>query len=143
MLGVDGKVIISEPLCTGCGICVKKCPFDAITIVNLAEELSEQKVHQYGNNTFRLYRLPTPRNGSVVGLLGRNGVGKTTALNILSGNLKPNLGNYEEEPNWDDVLEFFKGTEPFGGLPLAKQYCRAMTSCFRPFKSLQKCFDCR
>ena len=111
VLGVDGKAIISEPLCTGCGICVKKCPFDAITIVNLAEELSEQKVHQYGNNTFRLYRLPTPRNGSVVGLLGRNGVGKTTALNILSGNLKPNLGNYEEEPNWDDVLEFFKGTE--------------------------------
>lgn len=26
---------ISEPLCIGCGQCVKKCPFQAIKIINL------------------------------------------------------------------------------------------------------------
>lgn len=111
VLDGDGKALISEPLCTGCGICVKKCPFDAITILNLAEELGDEKVHQYGVNTFRLYHLPTPRVGDVVGLVGRNGVGKTSTLNIISGTLKPNLGQYEHEPDWDDILDFFSGTE--------------------------------
>lgn len=103
--------VIDENLCNGCGICVKKCPFDAITIVNLSTELGEQKVHQYGINSFRLYKLPAPKKESVVGLLGRNGMGKTTIVNILSGSVKPNLGLYENEPNWDEVLKFFQGTE--------------------------------
>ena len=30
---------IVESLCVGCGICVRKCPFKAISIVNLADEL--------------------------------------------------------------------------------------------------------
>ncbi|MDF2768289.1 MAG: transporter-related RNase inhibitor, partial [Nitrososphaeraceae archaeon] len=107
----DGKALISEDLCTGCGICIKKCPFDAIVIVNLAKELSEDKIHQYGVNSFRLYRLPIPKKGSVVGLLGRNAIGKSTIVNILSGNLQPNLGNYEGNIKWDDVLKHFQGTE--------------------------------
>lgn len=111
VLGADGKAVISEDLCTGCGICVKKCPFEAITIVNLAEELAVDKVHQYGVNAFRLYRLPVPKKGAVVGLVGRNGVGKTTALNILAGNLKPNLGRLEAPPDWDEVITNFRGTE--------------------------------
>lgn len=110
-IGEDGKSVIREELCTGCGICVKKCPFEAITVVNLAEELKEEKVHQYGINSFRLYRLPTIKRGSIVGLVGRNGVGKTTAVNILAGSLKPNLGNYDDPPDWDDIIESFKGTE--------------------------------
>src|ERR1044072_1976558 len=77
----DGKAVISEDLCTGCGICIKKCPFDAIVIVNLV----------------RLYRLPSIKKGSVVGLLGKNGMGKSTIVNILSGNIRPNLGNYNTE----------------------------------------------
>ena len=105
------KAQIDEDICNGCGICVKVCPFDAITIVNLASELSTDKIHQYGINSFRLYKLPTPKKGEVVGLLGRNGMGKSTVVNILSGNLQPNLGNYSEPTEWDDVLKFYKGTE--------------------------------
>ncbi|NIP61591.1 MAG: ribosome biogenesis/translation initiation ATPase RLI [Nitrosopumilaceae archaeon] len=105
------KAQIDENLCNGCGICVKVCPFDAITIVNLASELSADKVHQYGMNSFRLYKLPTPKKGSVVGLLGRNGMGKSTVINILSGNLKPNLGNFQDPPDWDDILKYYSGTE--------------------------------
>jgi ATP-binding cassette, sub-family E, member 1 len=107
----DGKAVISEDLCTGCGICVKKCPFEAIVIVNLPKELGEHKIHQYGINSFRLYHLPTPKKGSVVGLLGRNGMGKSTIINILSGNLKPNFGNYDSKIEWDYVIEKFHGSE--------------------------------
>src|SRR5918912_617022 len=107
----DGKAVISEDLCTGCGICIKKCPFDAIVIVNLAKELSEDKIHQYGINSFRFYRLPTPKKGGVVGLVGRNGMGKSTIVNILSGNMKPNLGKYDQEISWDEILKYYQGTE--------------------------------
>ena len=105
------KAQIDEDVCNGCGICVKVCPFDAITIVNLASELGDEKIHQYGANSFRLYKLPTPRKGEVVGLLGRNGMGKSTVVNILSGNLKPNLGRYENPPEWDEILKHYGGTE--------------------------------
>jgi ATP-binding cassette subfamily E protein 1 len=111
VLDERGKAVISEELCTGCGICVKKCPFKAITIVNLAEELKEEKIHQYGANGYRLFRLPTPRKGAVVGLVGKNGVGKSTTIKILSGTLKPNLGFYDSPPDWDKIIEAFKGTE--------------------------------
>jgi ATP-binding cassette subfamily E protein 1 len=107
----DGKALISEDLCTGCGICIKKCPFDAIVIVNLASELGHEKIHQYGVNSFRLYRIPTLKKGSVVGLLGRNGMGKSTIVNILSGTLKPNFGKYDSEPTWSEVMGNFQGTE--------------------------------
>ena len=105
------KAQIDEDICNGCGICVKVCPFDAITIVNLASELATDKIHQYGMNSFRLYKLPTPKKGEVMGLLGRNGMGKSTVVNILSGNLKPNLGNYEDPPEWDEILKYYSGTE--------------------------------
>ncbi len=105
------KAQIDEDVCNGCGICVKVCPFEAITIVNLASELASDKIHQYGPNSFRLYKLPTPRKGEVVGLLGRNGMGKSTVVNILSGNLKPNLGRYENPPEWDEILKYYGGTE--------------------------------
>jgi len=107
----DGKAVISEELCTGCGICVKKCPFDAIVIVNLAKEIGEHKIHQYGINSFRLYHIPLLKKGSVVGLLGRNGIGKSTVLNILSGTIKPNFGSYESDLGWDEILKNFQGTE--------------------------------
>lgn len=105
------KAQIDEDICNGCGICVKVCPFDAITIVNLASEIATDKIHQYGTNSFRLYKLPTPRKGEVVGLLGRNGMGKSTVVNILSGKLKPNLGRYENPPEWDEIFKHYSGTE--------------------------------
>ena len=106
---VTKKPIISEVLCTGCGICIHKCPYNAISIVNLPEELS-QPIHQYGPNTFRLYRLPIPKEGKVLGLIGQNGVGKTTAIRILSGELYPNIGDYASK-EMKNLTSYFRGTE--------------------------------
>ncbi len=114
VLGQDAKAVISEELCTGCSICVKKCPFEAISIINVASELGNEKLHQYGVNTFRLYKIPVPKKNSVVGLVGRNGVGKSTALNVLSGSLKPNMGKYDNPPSWEEIIKYFQGTELHG-----------------------------
>ncbi len=103
---VDGKPLITENLCVGCGICVRKCPFGAITITNLPEEM-EDPVHRYGQNGFALYGLPVPVEGRVTGLLGPNGIGKSTAVSILSGILRPNLG---KDASWDDVFQRFAGS---------------------------------
>ncbi|CAN5826134.1 ribosome biogenesis/translation initiation ATPase RLI [soil metagenome] len=100
----DGKAVIYEDLCTGCTICIKKCPFDAIVIVNLAQEIGVDKIHQYGINSFRLYKIPIPKEGTVTGIVGRNGMGKSTIINLLSGNIKPNFGNYDRELGWDEIL---------------------------------------
>ncbi|MCW3978071.1 MAG: ribosome biogenesis/translation initiation ATPase RLI, partial [Candidatus Bathyarchaeota archaeon] len=104
------KPQIVESLCVGCGICVRKCPFKAISIVNLADELDEECSHRFGPNTFKLFRLPTPSSGVVLGLLGQNGIGKTTALHILSGEIKPNLGKYGEPPEWTQLIQHFRGS---------------------------------
>ncbi|CAJ0576481.1 unnamed protein product, partial [Mesorhabditis spiculigera] len=102
---------ISEVLCIGCGICVKKCPYDAIKIINLPSNLGDQTTHRYSANSFKLHRLPTPRNGEVLGLVGTNGIGKSTALKILSGKLKPNLGKFDNPPDWPHILQYFRGSE--------------------------------
>lgn len=93
-------------------------------IINLPKDLEKDTTHRYGTNTFKLHRharrrcqrlswrlplragysppvlrgvcrLPTPRPGQVLGLVGTNGIGKSTALKILAGKLKPNLGRFE------------------------------------------------
>ncbi|KAM9889578.1 hypothetical protein OXX79_012057, partial [Metschnikowia pulcherrima] len=102
---------ISENLCVGCGICVKKCPFDAINIINLPTNLEAETTHRYSANSFKLHRLPTPRPGQVLGLVGTNGIGKSTALKILAGKQKPNLGKYDNPPDWEDILKYFRGSE--------------------------------
>ena len=111
-IGEDGKALISEELCVGCGICIKKCPFDAIDIVSLPEEL-EHPTHRYGKNGFALYGLPIPVQGKVTGILGANGIGKSTAVKILSGQLRPNLGSFDSEVAWEEILKRYTGTELF------------------------------
>lgn len=102
---------ISETLCIGCGICVKKCPFDAINIINLPTNLEAETTHRYSANSFKLHRLPTPKPGEVLGLVGTNGIGKSTALKILAGKQKPNLGRYDDPPDWQEILRYFRGSE--------------------------------
>lgn len=107
----DKIATISEELCIGCGICVKKCPFEAINIINLPSNLSKETTHRYSANSFKLHRLPVPRPGCVLGLVGTNGIGKSTALKILAGKQKPNLGRYNDVPEWTEILTYFRGSE--------------------------------
>ncbi len=93
--------VISEPLCIGCGLCVKKCPVSCISIVNLAQELAEP-IYQYGTNTFRLYGLPLPMDGAV-SLVGKNGIGKTTAIKLLTRQVRPNFGTSRMKLTDEDI----------------------------------------
>lgn len=105
-----GKAVISEKLCIGCGICVHKCPFEAITIINLPDELEGDCVHRYFPGGFKLYRFPLLRKGGVVGVMGRNALGKTTIARIIAGELVPNLCR-EGGADPSDVVKSFRGTE--------------------------------
>ncbi|MCK4668735.1 4Fe-4S binding protein, partial [Candidatus Bathyarchaeota archaeon] len=106
----NNKAVIVEALCSGCGICVKKCPFKAISIVNLPDELEVECSYRFGQNAFKLYRLPTPSSSIVLGLLGQNGIGKSTTLKILSGEVKLNLGDFGNPPEWDEIIRHFRGS---------------------------------
>jgi ATP-binding cassette subfamily E protein 1 len=111
--GDPDQVRISEEICLGetCGICVEKCPFDALEIINLPQELEDDPAHRYGENAFSLYGLPVPEKGKVTGLLGPNGIGKSTAVKILAGEFEPNLGRWADPPGWDEILDAYRGTE--------------------------------
>src|SRR5437879_1574764 len=125
------KAVISEETCISCGICIRKCPFDAIRIIGLPEALKEDLVHQYGKNAFRLFRLPVPKQGEVIGLLGPNGIGKTTCVSLLSGEVAPNLGHYRrKKAYWEEVLDYFAGTELHAYL--AKIANKKLTTAIKP-----------
>jgi Predicted ATPase, RNase L inhibitor (RLI) homolog len=107
-----GIAAISEELCVGCGICVKKCPFEAIDVISLPEQL-QYPTHRYGKNGFVLYGLPIPVEGKVTGILGANGIGKSTCIQILSGSLLPNLGDFDQQAHWKEIIKRYVGTELF------------------------------
>lgn len=90
---------------------MKKCPFEAINIINLPKDLEKNTTHRYGPNSFKLHRLPMPRPGQVLGLVGTNGIGKSTALKILAGKQKPNLGRFDSPPDWEEILVHFRGSD--------------------------------
>ncbi|MGC9309875.1 MAG: ribosome biogenesis/translation initiation ATPase RLI, partial [Candidatus Nanoarchaeia archaeon] len=62
----------------------------------------------YGANGFALYGLPVPRKGKVLGLLGRNGIGKTTAIRLLAGKEEMNLG---KEASQEEIKQYLQGSE--------------------------------
>lgn len=104
----DDVCKILESACPPCLIRAKLCPDDAVKIINLPEELDTDLIHQFSLNGFRLFRLPAPRKRQVVGILGPNGIGKSTAIKHLSGSLRPNLGDWESPPpDWQEVIEMF------------------------------------
>jgi ATP-binding cassette, sub-family E, member 1 len=98
---IDEIAQIDENLCTGCGICVKKCPFHAITIIKNAAPEPERLVYSYGVNGFKLYGLALPRKG-LTAVIGENGCGKSTNAKLLAGELKP-----ENTPT-TEIRDYFK-----------------------------------
>lgn len=109
--GPQDKPVISEDLCIGCGICIKKCPTQCIHILNLPEELKTQALHRYTANGFKLFRTIIPHFGQLVGVLGPNGIGKTTAISILAGMIYPNFGTPGNKPDKKEIVKYFRGTE--------------------------------
>jgi len=113
---VKGKeVSINEDACPVCFNNAKRTPDRAVTVVNCPTENDPniRVVHKYGPNSFRLYELPEPKQGAVLGILGTNGIGKTTALKILSGRVKPNLGQLDvggDDVYWKEIIKMYRGS---------------------------------
>jgi len=110
---VEKKLVtVSERACAQCVTRCKQCPGDAIKVVKLPANLTTDTTHRFGPNSFKLHGLPTPRPGHVLGLLGTNGTGKSTALKILKGLLKPNLGKLEfPRPEWNEIITYYRGSD--------------------------------
>lgn len=101
---------IVESSCIGCGMCVSKCPFDAIQIINLPNELTAPVLFRYGPNQFQLHRLPQPRRNQILGIIGVNGIGKSTIVKILSNKAYPNWGA-RDPPDPMEIISQFRGSD--------------------------------
>ena len=102
---------ILESACAQCMLRAKRCPGNVVNMVNLPSDLQIDCTHRYGPNSFKLYGLPSPHAGCVLGILGTNGIGKSTALKVLSGKLKPNLGRLKTPPSWQEIISYYRGSD--------------------------------
>lgn len=109
--GPPAEVKVWKDACAACLNRAKRCPDDAAKVVKLPSNLETELVHKYGENSFQLHGLPMPRVGQVLGMLGCNGTGKSTALKILAGQLKPNLGKFDSPPSWADITKYYRGSD--------------------------------
>lgn len=120
---------INEGLCIGCGICVNRCPFQAIKIINVPHISQKDILFSYGPNKFRFHKIPHVKRGVIQGFLGPNGIGKSTVLKIMANKLKPNFG-FREEPGIREIIEHFKGTETQAYFE--KLYCGDLKPVIKP-----------
>ncbi len=133
---------ILESACPPCLIRAKLCPDDAVKIINLPEELDTDMIHRFSLNGFRLFRLPAPRKRQVVGILGPNGIGKSTAIKLLSGSLRPNLGDWESTPpDWDEIITMFPRGELRDYLGLVSEGKVTISTKPQHIDKLPKVFD--
>ncbi|MFO8018950.1 MAG: ribosome biogenesis/translation initiation ATPase RLI [Promethearchaeia archaeon] len=111
------QIRINNEICLKCGACANVCPNSAIYVKHLLDEPNNlEPTHQYSGaeKGFRLYNLPTLVAGQVTGLCGPNGIGKTTALDILAGKLKPNFGESNKKDSdisWETAINNVKERE--------------------------------
>ncbi|MBI2550346.1 ATP-binding cassette domain-containing protein, partial [Candidatus Woesearchaeota archaeon] len=123
VIGPDGKAQVNEEVCTDAeSITVKKCPFGAIHMVKLPEKLTEKPIHRFGIDGFSLFSLPVPLFGQVNGILGINGIGKSTAVKVIAQLLKPNFGitaatgenggtGETQKESINKLIQMFRGSE--------------------------------
>jgi len=105
------QIIVYKNACAACLNRAKRCPDNAAKVVKLPSNLETELVHSYGENSFKLHGLPMPCAGQVLGMLGCNGTGKSTAVKILAGKLKPNLGQLAEPPTWAEIMKYYRGSD--------------------------------
>ncbi len=138
----DEECKILESACPPCLIRAKLCPDDAVKIINLPEELDTDMIHRFSLNGFRLFRLPAPRKRQVVGILGPNGIGKSTAIKLLSGSLRPNLGDWESAPpDWEEIITMFPRGELRDYLGLVSEGKVTISTKPQHIDKLPKVFD--
>lgn len=105
------QIIVHRNACAACLNRAKRCPDNAAKVIKLPSNMETELVHSYGENAFKLHGLPMPRVGQVLGMLGCNGTGKSTAVKILAGQIKPNLGQYDNPPSWADITKYYRGSD--------------------------------
>jgi ATP-binding cassette subfamily E protein 1 len=104
------QIKISEQICKACLLRINKTPNNAVKNYKIPNDIKNNLTYKYGPNKFRLSGLCEPKIGKIVGILGQNGIGKSTCLQILSGKILPNFGNIELDPNWSQIIKYYRGS---------------------------------